>query len=55
MNAFLDKLQSVLIPISQKVNNNKVLKGISGGFSAMLPIVMVGALFTLLNCLQNRK
>jgi len=52
MNAFLDKLQSVLIPISQKVNNNKVLKGISGGFSSMLPIVMVGALFTLLNSLN---
>ena len=52
MNKFLDKLQSVLIPISQKVNANKVLKGISGGFSAMLPIVMVGALFTLLNSLN---
>lgn len=48
MNGFIDKLQEILIPFSQKVNNNKILKGISGGFSAMLPVVMVGAIFTLL-------
>lgn len=48
MNGFIEKLQAVLIPFSQKVNNSKILKGISGGFSALLPIVMVGAIFTLL-------
>lgn len=34
MNGILDKLQNVLIPFSQKVNENKVLKGISKGFRA---------------------
>ncbi|MGN1406272.1 MAG: PTS sugar transporter subunit IIC [Erysipelotrichaceae bacterium] len=52
MNKALDKLQNFLIPFSQKINNNKVLKGISGGFSAMLPVVMVGAIFTLLSTLN---
>ncbi len=52
MDKFTEKLQSILIPISQKVSENKVLKGISGGFSAMLPVVMVGAIFTLLNSLN---
>lgn len=48
MNTFIEKLQNFLVPLSVKVNDNKVLKGISGGFSMMLPIVMTGALFTLL-------
>lgn len=48
MNGFMDKLQGILIPMSQKISDNKVLKAISQGFSAMLPIVMVGAIFTLL-------
>ncbi len=49
MDKFTEKLQAILIPISQKVSENKVLKGISGGFSAILPIIMVGAIFTLLS------
>ena len=52
MNGFTEKLQNILIPFSQKVNNSKILKGISGGFSAMLPVVMVGAIFTLLSSLN---
>ena len=52
MEKFTEKLQNILIPISQKVSENKVLRGISGGFSMMLPIVMVGAIFTLLNSLN---
>ena len=52
MNGILDKLQNVLIHFSQKVNENKVLKGISKGFASMLPIVMVGAIFTLLASLN---
>ncbi|MBR2811790.1 MAG: PTS sugar transporter subunit IIC [Solobacterium sp.] len=52
MNGFIDKLQEFLVPVSQKISNNRVLKGISGGFSAMLPVVMVGAIFTLLASLN---
>ena len=52
MDKFTEKLQSILIPISQKVSENKALRGISGGFSSMLPVVMVGAIFTLLASLN---
>lgn len=52
MDSFIEKLQNVLVPFSQKVNNSKILKGISGGFSAMLPVVMAGAIFTLLASLN---
>lgn len=52
MNGILDRLQNFLIPLSQKVNENKVLKGISRGFAAMLPVVMVGAIFSLLASLN---
>lgn len=48
MDNFTEKLQKVLVPFSQKISTNKVLKGISNGFAAMLPITMVGAMFTLL-------
>lgn len=48
MDKFTEKLQTILIPISQKISQNKILKGITGGFSAMLPVTMVGAIFTLL-------
>ena len=48
MDKFTEKLQEVLIPVSQKISGNKILKGISAGFSAMLPVTMVGAIFTLL-------
>ena len=41
-----------MIPISDKISSNRILKGISGGFSAMLPVVMVGAIFTLLASLN---
>ncbi|MBQ1532711.1 MAG: PTS sugar transporter subunit IIC [Solobacterium sp.] len=48
MNNFMDTLQEKLIPISDKISKNKLLSGISGGFAAMLPVVMVGAIFSLL-------
>lgn len=51
MSAF-DKLQNVLVPFSEKINSNKALRGISGGFSSLLPIIMVGAIFTLLSSLN---
>ena len=52
MEGFIEKLQAFLIPISDKISSNRILKGISGGFSAMLPVVMVGAIFTLLASLN---
>lgn len=49
LTAFLEKF---LIPIAEKLSGNKYLGAISNGFSALLPITMVGAIFTLLANLQ---
>lgn len=51
MDAMMERLQNFLLPLSDKLNRSKLLRGISGGFSAMLPIVMTGAIFSLLNSL----
>lgn len=51
-----EKLQAVmersLIPVANKLAGNKILKGISGGFSMLLPIIMVGAVGSLLSGLS---
>lgn len=52
----LEKFQSVmektLIPVANKLSQNKFLKAISSGFSALLPIIMVGAIASLLSGLN---
>lgn len=52
MDGFMETLQAKLLPLSDKLNQSKILKGISGGFASMLPVVMVGAIFSLLNSLN---
>ena len=52
MNHFTEKLEAFFVPLSAKISTNRVLRAISGGFSAMLPVVMVGAIFTLLSSLN---
>ena len=52
MNGILDNLQNFLVPLSQKINENKVLQGISRGFAMLLPVIMVGAIFSLLASLN---
>ena len=48
MEKFTETLGNVLLPLAQKLSENRYLKSISSGFSACLPVVIVGALFTLL-------
>lgn len=52
MNSFIGFLERCLLPIATKLSENKGLKAISTGFSVLLPIVMIGAVFTLLANLQ---
>lgn len=49
IQAFMDKY---FIPASNKIAANKVLKAISGGFAMLLPIIMAGAIGTLLSGLS---
>ena len=48
MEKFTESLGNALLPLAQKLSENRYLKSISSGFSACLPVVIVGALFTLL-------
>lgn len=52
MDKFTALLEKLLVPISDKLSQNKYLGAISTGFSYLLPLTMVGAIFTLLANLQ---
>lgn len=49
INEFLER---TLVPLANKLGQNKYLNSISTGFSYLLPVVMVGALFTLISSLN---
>ena len=52
----MDKLTAILekylVPLADKLSHNRYLGAISTGFSYLLPITMIGAIFTLLANLQ---
>lgn len=47
MNNFMTLLERTLVPLAGKLSNNKYLGAISTGFSYTLPVIMIGALFSL--------
>ena len=49
MNEFLER---TLVSLANKMGQNKYLSSISTGFSYLLPVVMTGALFTLVSSLN---
>lgn len=52
MNKFTSMLEKILLPLANKLSANRYLKAISNGFAVLLPITMIGAIFTLLANLQ---
>ena len=48
----MEFLEKTLVPLADKLSRNRYLKAISEGFSILLPIIMIGAIFTLLANLQ---
>lgn len=48
MEKFTSILEKYLVPLASKLSSNKYLKSISEGCSMLLPLVMIGAIFTLL-------
>lgn len=52
MEKFIELLSRFLVPLAEKLSNNRYLHAISNGFSRLLPVVMIGAIFTLLANLQ---
>lgn len=49
IQAFMDKY---FIPVANKIGANKYLKAISGGFAMLMPVIMAGAIGTLLSGLS---
>lgn len=52
MDKFQAAMEKTLIPFANKLSASKILRAISGGFSALLPIIMVGAIASLLSGLN---
>lgn len=52
MEKFQRIMEKSLIPISSKLSGNKYLRAVSGGFSYLLPIILVGAIASLLSGLS---
>lgn len=52
MNNLTGLIEKYFVPMAGKLSKNKFLKAISNGFSVLLPITMIGAIFTLLSNLQ---
>ncbi|MGG5342125.1 PTS sugar transporter subunit IIC [Enterococcus sp. AZ192] len=52
MNKIEEIINTQLMPIAIKFQNNKYMSAISDGFSMILPITMLGAIFTLLSSMQ---
>lgn len=52
MQKLMEKMESVLAPMAIKIGSNKLLKAVSTAFNMMMPIIIIGAIFTLLSTLQ---
>ena len=52
MNTLTGFLDRFLVPVANKMANNKYLSSVSTGFAYALPVIMVGALFTLASSLN---
>ncbi|GAB2021962.1 PTS cellobiose transporter subunit IIC [Pseudolactococcus yaeyamensis] len=52
MNKLDAFINAKLVPLSQKVQHNKYMSTVSEGFTAILPITIIGAILTLLSVIQ---
>lgn len=52
MGKLTEMIEKVLMPLADKLEKNHYLKAITNGFSVLLPVTMIGAIFTLLSSLN---
>lgn len=52
MQKIMEKMETVLTPIASKVGSNRLLKAISTAFNMIMPIIIIGAIFSLLSSMQ---
>lgn len=48
MNKFMDILENILMPIAEKLNNNRYLTALRDGFMIALPLIIFGSIFVVL-------
>lgn len=47
-NTFMDKLENVLMPVADKLNNNRYLTALRNGFMVALPLIIFGSIFVVI-------
>src|SRR5690554_4376235 len=47
-NAFMDKLENVLMPVADKLNSNRYLTALRNGFLVALPLIVFGSIFVVI-------
>ena len=52
MNKFMNHFEEKLVPIANVVGSNRILKCISTAFNMLMPIIIIGSIFTMLQTLQ---
>lgn len=48
MNKFMDILENFLLPIADKLNNNRYLSALRDGFMVALPLIIFGSIFVVI-------
>lgn len=48
MNKFMSFLESVLLPVADKLNNNRYLTALRDGFMVALPLIIFGSIFVVI-------
>lgn len=52
MQKIMNKMEEILAPLATKIGGNKILKAISTAFNLIMPLIILGAIFTLLSTLS---
>ncbi|MFD2922375.1 PTS cellobiose transporter subunit IIC [Halobacillus naozhouensis] len=48
MNKFMDVLENILMPVADKLNNNRYLTSLRDGFMIALPLIIFGSIFVVI-------
>src|SRR5699024_12371814 len=48
MNKFMEILENILLPIADKLNNNRYLPALRDGFMVALPLIIFGSIFVVI-------
>ena len=48
MNKFMEFLENILLPIADKLNNNRYLTALRDGFMVALPLIIFGSIFVVI-------